>query len=195
MRKTAFLLALTIASACGGSKEDPQSPQLMSRQPVSVRGWVEDVAGAKRAETIELELFRRQALFQQTSVWVEKTQFASGGVSENGAFLVLDVPPGTSTIGFSAPGAENAKIVLENIPGNADVMIPELLISNTSTTVRDPAKLRVRIPGKRPEPFTTTATATIAGHKVPIVEVPMAQLTDRRQYPQPPGFRPVATFK
>lgn len=195
MRKTAFLLAFAILSACGESKEDPQSPHLMSREPVSVRGWVEDVAGAKRAETIEMEISRRQGMFQQTSVWVEKTEFASGGVAENGAFLVLDVPPGTSTIGFNAPGADNAKLVLENIPGNADVLIPEIILSNAGTTVRDPGKLRVRIPGKRDEPFTTTAVATIAGHKVPIVEVPMSQLSDRRQYPQVPGFRPVATFK
>ena len=195
MRKTALLLAFAILSACGKSEVDPQSPHLMSRQPVSVRGWVEDVAGAKRGETIEMEIARRGEMFQQTSVWVEKTEFASGGVAENGSFIVLDVPPGSSTLGFSAPGAENAKLVLENIPGNADVLIPEIILSNGGATVRDPAKLRVRIPGERPEPFTTTATATIAGHKVPIVEVPMSELGNRREYPQPPGFRPVATFK
>lgn len=193
MRKIAVLLAAALAFGCGEESKD--SPHAMSREPVSVRGWIDDVAGSKHAESLDLEVARRQSMFQQTSVWVEKTQFASGGVSENGAFIVLDVPPGTSTIGFSAPGAENAKVVLENIPGNADVLIPAIVLRNGDAKVLDPSKIQVRIPGSDSTPHPTGAFSIIAGNKVPVIETPLAQLGNRREYPHPAGFRPVAVVK
>ena len=192
MRKTAVVVAIALAFGCSESKD---SPHAMSRQPVSVRGWVDDVAGAKRAETIEMELGRRQAMFQQTSVWVEKSQFASGGVAENGSFIVLDVPPGTSTIGFSAPGAENAKVVLENVPGNADILIPQIVLENGGAKVLDPSQIKVRIPGRVTQERRTGQSAIVAGNTVPIIETPLSALADRREYPNPPGFRPVAIVK
>ncbi len=167
----------------------------MRSEPVSVRGWILDVKGAKRAETMEMEIARRSQLFLSSSVWVEKVDYASGGIAENGAFVVLDVPPQSSTIGFNAPGAETAKVVLQNIPGNADVYIPDLVLQEGGATVLDPKKIVVRITGDVSKPTRTGKTAMVAGYTVPVVEVPITQMYDRRDYPQVPGFRPVATVK
>ena len=167
----------------------------MSRSPVSVRGWITDVAGAKMAETAEMEIARRTELFQSTSVWVEKSEYASGGIAENGAFIVLDVPPNSAILGFNAPGAEAAQIRLEGVPGSADVFIPNVILENGGAKVLDPKAIIVRIPGDVSEPRPTGKTAKVAGYDVPIVEMPLQLLADRREYPDPGGFRPVATVK
>ena len=187
-------LILVLLAACGGG-EKSSSVYELSRDPVSVRGWITDVKGAKMAETIEMEIVRRTQLFQSSSVWVENSQYASGGIAENGAFIVLDVPPQNATLGFNAPGAENAQIVLQNVPGSADVFIPNLVLEPGGAKVLDPAQIRVRVPGSVSQPRATGKTATIAGYSVPIIETPLGQLTDRRDYPNPPGFRPVATVR
>lgn len=193
---TRRILALTIVllTACGGG-EKGESVYTMSRNPVSVRGWITDVAGAQKAETVEMEIARRTQLFQSSSVWVEKSEFASGGIAENGAFIVLDVPPMNATLGFNAPGAENAKIVLQNVPGSADVFIPDVILENGGAKVLDPKAILVRVAGDVDKPRSTGKTAIVAGHVVPIIETPLQQLADRREYPNPGGFRPVATFK
>lgn len=192
MRRVLFALALLIlTAACGGEKKGVA----ISRKPVSVRGWVLDVKGARRAETIETEIARRQQLFQATSLWVENNQYATGGIAENGAFLVLDVPPGESVIGFNAPGAQTAKLVLKNVPGTADVFVPDLILENGGATVLDPKKILVRIAARVSNHTPTGETAIVAGHPVPVVQVPLAELTDRRDYPKPPGYLPLATVK
>ena len=191
MRSRSLLLILLLA-ACAGDKE---SVYTISRHPVSVRGWITDVAGARRAETMEMEVARRTELFKSSSVWVEKSDFASGGIAENGAFIVLDVPPMNAILGFNAPGAETARIVLQNVPGTADVFIPNVVLENGGAKVLDPKAIQVRVPGDVASPRPTGKTATVAGHVVPIVEAPLAQFADRREYPNPGGFRPVATFK
>lgn len=184
--------ALALVFGCSKSKDSAES---IASQPVSVRGWVHDVAGAKTETNLDMEIARRQSMFVQTSLWVEKSQFASGGIAQNGAFIVLDVPPGTSTIGFSAPGAENARLVLENVPGNADVLIPQIVLENGGAKVLDPNLIKVRVPGSGSQPRDTGKLAKVAGHSVRVIETPLVQLTDRRDYPQPGGFRPVAVVK
>ena len=192
MIRRLFAASLVLLAACGQGEKN--SPMNIS-DPVSVRGWITDVKGAKRGETIEMEIARRTELFSSSSVWIENVQYASGGIAENGSFVILDVPPNTSTIGFNAPGAESAKIVMQNIPGNADVFLPNVVLENGGATVLDPKDLVVRIPGDVDKVRPTGKTATIAGYQVPIVETPLRELENRRDYPQPPGFRPVATVK
>ena len=142
-----------------------------------------------------MEIARRTQLFQSSSVWVENTEFASGGIAENGAFIILDVPPMNATIGFNAPGAETAKIVLKDVPGTADVFIPDLILEPSGATVLDPKKILVRLPAKVDKPTPTGKTAKVGGYTVPIIETPLGQMIDRREYPNPGGFRPVATVK
>ena len=167
----------------------------VANDPTSVRGWILDVKGAKRGETIEMELGRRAELFVSTSVWVEKVEYASGGIAENGAFVVLDVPPQSAVLGFNAPGAETARVELQGVPANADVLIPNLILQPGGATVLDPSKIVVRIPANVGKVTPTGKTAKVAGYDVPIVEAPLSQLMDRRDYPVVPGVRPVATVR
>lgn len=181
--------ALFLLTACG------EEGVKVARDPTSVRGWVLDVKGAQRGETIEMELARRAELFASTSVWVENIDYASGGIAENGAFVVLDVPPESATLGFNAPGAETARVELRGVPSHADVLIPNLILQPGGATVLDPSKMVVRVPGSVSKPTRTGRTANVAGYDVPVVEVPLSQLKDRRDFPQVPGVRPVATVR
>jgi hypothetical protein len=194
MMRRLLAIAVLFLAACKGD-ESGSSPFKMSRDPVSVRGWIYDVKGAKTEQHPDMEIARRGQLFTSTSVWVEGTEFASGGIAENGAFVVLDVPPNNATLGFNAPGAESAKVVLENIPGSADVLIPDVILENGGATVRDPSKIVVRVVGDGAKPTRTNRTAKVAGHTVNVIEVPITAMNDRRDYPDPGGFRPVATVR
>jgi hypothetical protein len=192
--KRTLALAFLLLAACGG-KKDPSVFELTD-DPVSVRGWILDVKGAQRGETMEMEVARRAQLFASASMWVEKSQYASGGIAENGAFIILDVPAKIATIGFNAPGAETAQIVMKDIPGNADVFLPDVILQNGGATFLDPSKLVIRMATNDVEkPTPTGKFATINGVKVPIVNTPYSQMMDRREYPNPPGYRPVATVK
>ena len=194
-RRVFAIVAVVFLAACGGeSKQD--SIYRLSRDPISVRGWILDVKGAKHESVPDIEIARRTQLFQSTSLWVESSQYASGGIAENGAFIVLDVPPLKSTIGFNAPGAQTAKVELKDVPGSADVFIPDLILENGGAKVLDPSKILIRVPnGDLTKPRRTGKNAMVAGYSVPIIETPLAQLADRRDYPNPGGFRPVATVK
>ena len=194
MTRRLLLLALFLIVACG--EGDPNAPSAMPRNPCSVRGWVLDVKGAKHADNADMEIARRSELFGGASVWVEDTQYASGGIAENGAFVILDVPPQKAIIGFQMTGADQAKVVLENIPPNADVFIPDIIVEPGGATVLDPKAILVRIPDNSVSKATPSGqTAKVAGYTVPVLKAPYSAFTERRDYPNPGGFRPVATFK
>lgn len=194
MTRQWIAIALLLLAACGGETSD-NSVYSLSRNPISVRGWILDVKGAQREQVPDVEIARRTQLFVSTSVWVENTEYASGGVAENGSFIVLDVPPNNSTLGFNAPGAETAKIIIEGVPGTADVLIPDVILEPNGATVLDPKKILVRLPAEVDKATPSGKTAKVAGYTVPIINTPLAQMIDRREYPNPGGFRPVAIVK
>jgi hypothetical protein len=196
MKRITLLFALA-AIACGPSHG---GGPVVSRQPISVRGWITDVEGGSSStfKTVETEAARKYQLFQATNVWVDNAPYVSGGVQENGSLLLLDVPPGNVTINFAAPGAPDAKLVLQNIPGNADVYIPGLILKKNGVDFSDPAAVQVRIAAKIDKPRPTAQKAIVAGRRIPIVLAPLAQLSDRHDFPTPPGGgagRPLATVK
>jgi hypothetical protein len=179
------VLALLLAAiACDRSPAGPR----VSKEPLSVRGWILDVEGGPSApfRTVETEAARKAHLFQITYVEVANAPYVSGGVAENGSLLLLDVPPGKVTIVFSAPGAPAAKLEMENVPGNADIFLPGLLLKPSSVAITDPADVKVRVAGRVDKPRPTGLMATIAGLRVPVMETPIAQMADRHDYPIPP---------
>lgn len=195
MAKLAHLLPIMLVIACGAP--NPNAPRV-SKEPVSVRGWIVDVAGAPHApfKTPEIDAVRKLQLFQSTSVWVDNAPYVSGGVAENGSFILLDVPPGTITITFSATGAPAAKLVLQNIPGNADVFLPGMLLKADSVAFLDPKKIKVRLAERVTRPVPAGITARIEGIDVPVMNTPIASMSDRHDYPTPPGGPiPLATVK
>jgi hypothetical protein len=192
MRPVALALSLVVLmTSCGGDSK------AVARTPASVRGWVEDVegSGAGQLKTMETEIARRTSLFSSTRIWVENAPYVSGGIAQNGAFILLDVPPGAASIGFNAPGAESTHLTLQNIPGNADVMIPRILLRKGGATVLDPKQILVRVPGSGTTRKPTGQTAIVGGFTVPVIQVPLSELVDRRDYPNPPGVTPLATVK
>ena len=193
------VFALFLLVACDEKPADPNRLQL-SKQPISVRGWITDVGDAPAGDTfrtVETEAARRIGLFQQTNVWVENAPYVSGGVAETGAYILLDVPPGDVTVSFTAPGAENAQLKMSGIPGSADVLIPEMLLKPGTAELLRPDLVRVRIAARIDKPRPTGRNATIAGRAIPIIEVPLKEMMDRRDWPTPPGMgqAPVATVK
>jgi len=144
----------------------------------------------------ETEIARKMQLFQATNVWIENAPYVSGGVAENGSFLLLDVPPGNLTITFSAPGAPAARLVLQNVPGNADVFIPGLILRRDSVGLLDPKAVQVRMAASVPKPVPTSARALIAGVPIAVTNTPFAAMNDRHDYPNPPGdMAPLATVR
>ena len=197
MNAKRFILILALlAAACGGGKE-PAGPHV-ARDPISVRGWIVDVdTGPNNAyHTIETEAARKQNLFRGTNVWIENAPYVSGGVAETGAFLLLDVPPGNVTITFSAPGAPAARLVLGNIPGNADVFVPAMMLKRDGVALLDPASVKVRLADNVVKATPTGAFATVAGQRIPVMRTPINQMIDRLDYPNPPATQaPLAVVK
>ncbi len=195
MTRQLIAIATLVLAGCGGSEKSETSVYALARNPISVRGWILDVKGSQHEQIADMEIARRTQLFQSTTVWVENVEFASGGVAENGSFIVLDVPPNKAIIGFNAPGAETARIVLEGVPGTADVFIPDVILEANGATVLDPKKIVIRLPADVDKPTPSGKTAKVGGYTVPIINTPLREMIDRREYPDPGGFRPVATVK
>ena len=186
------VLALA-AAACSNEAKGPQ----VSKEPVSVRGWLLDVEGSSSPiRTAETEAARKTHLFQATYVEVVNAPYVSGGIAENGSFLLLDVPPGKVTIIFSAPGAQSAKLEMDNVPGNADIFLPALLLENNGVTLAEPAAVKVRMAARIATVKPSGQFVTVAGARLPVLETPLAQMADRHDYPTPPTtLVPIAKVK
>jgi hypothetical protein len=189
------LLFVLLVAACGG--QEPSGPRV-SREPISVRGWIVDVetGPVTTYHTIETEEARKRDLFRGTNVWIENAPYVSGGVAETGAFLLLDVPPGNVTLTFSAPGVPASRLVLGSIPGNADVFIPAMLLKRDGVALLDPASVKVRLAAQIEKPEPAGTFATVAGARVPVVRTPINLMIDRLDYPNPPAKQtPLATVR
>lgn len=170
----------------------------MAKDPISVRGWIVDVESGPNMtyHTVETEAARKRSLFAGTNVWVENAPYVSGGVAETGSFLLLDVPPGNLTITFSAPGAPAARLVLGQIPGNADVFVPAMMLKRDTVTLLDPTSVKVRLAANIDKAIPSGAFATIAGVRVPVMRTPIKEMIDRLDYPNPPATQaPLAIVK
>jgi hypothetical protein len=196
MRHLAPLALLILAAACGGP--EPGTP-VVSKDPISVRGWILDVDQGESStyKTVETEAARKAALYQSTNIWVDNAPYVSGGVAPTGSFLLLDVPPGTAVIELTPPDSPTARLRMENIPGNADVFLPALIIRKDQVVLADPKAVKVRVAVRVDKAAPSGAFATIGGQRIPIINTPIAEMTDRHDYPTPPngGTAPLATVK
>jgi hypothetical protein len=195
MRSAAVTVLCALLLSCGGGRK---TATIVSKDPVSVRGWIADVdtgAPSDRFRTVETESARRTAAFQAMNVWVEGAPYASGGVAENGSFIFLDVPPGKSAIGFATTGVPQALLTLENVPPNADVFAPGLVLTAKGVEAGDPKAIRVRLAAHIAKPAPAGLTARIAGVDVPVMNVPINSMVDRHDYPIPPSSTPIPIAK
>jgi|GEM_PF-468810 len=196
--KLLLVTAVLVMAACGGEKRD--AAPTPNREPISVRGWIAEVEQPESDvyRTVETESARRRATFQGTTLWIEKVDYVSGGIAETGSFILLDVPPGNVAITFSSPpSVPQAKLTLENVPGNADVFVPGLILKKDGTAaVADPKAIRVRLAARIDKPRPTRLVAKVAGNPVTVMEVPINAMVDRRDYPAAPSSgAPLATVK
>jgi hypothetical protein len=136
-------------------------------------------------------------MFQAMDIWIDNAPYVSGGVAPTGAFLLLDVPPGTPIIELTPPGGATARLRMEGIPGNADVFLPALILRKDAIVLADPKAVKVRLAARVPKETPSGAFATIGGQRVAILNTPIAEMTDRHDYPNPPsnGPAPLATVR
>jgi hypothetical protein len=100
------------------------------------------------------------------------------------------------TITFSAPGAPAARLVLGQIPGNADVFVPAIMLKRDTVALLDPASVKVRLAANIDKATPSGAFATVAGVRVPVMRTPIKEMIDRLDYPNPPATQaPLAVVK
>lgn len=179
----ALVLLSSLIAACspGGGGASARN------QPVSVRGWIADVelppSDMMMVTDPYLQIQRKYAMFRETAIWVEGVDYVSGGVGETGAFIMLDVPPGDSTVTFQPPGMQPAQLKLRQIPPSGDVILPGLLIKGTEIVLFKPEDAMVRLPGSGSERRKLDIPAYVGEQRIAVWEVPVAEMVDRREYP------------
>lgn len=184
-----LLLPILIVAALVGCKAEPKGA-VLSRTPVSVRGWLVGIPTAgpqilHLTDTASGDTARRGRLFEQTYLSVEGAPFVSGGIAANGSFIILDVPPGDAVINFQPPEGDTARLVMMGMPPNADILLPGLEIRRAEVVPVEPSKVVVRIPGAVENRRPIDAKVTVAGHPVAVFEVPLSEMIDRREFPDP----------
>jgi hypothetical protein len=179
------VLALLGAIGCATEEAGPE----VSRSPASIRGWVGDIELPPNEtyrlmeQTTGINALKLQIL-QDTTLSVAGTQVASGGMAENGSFIILDVAPGTVTIIFSAPGLPENMLKIDGVPGNADILLPAVELTMSGAKV-DPKKVVARIPEERGTTTPVPPPISVMGVQVPVQVVSLNALVDRRDYPEP----------
>lgn len=182
----AVLPWLLIGVACRSESKGPPIP----KNPASIRGWLVDPAAESQpllhlTDTASGEAAHRARVFEQTHISIEGFPYASGGIGGNGSFVILDVPPGQVIINFQPPEGPDAQLLLKDVPPNADILLPRLRIQATEVVPSDPKDIVVRVPARVTARRPTGSQMTVAGQPVPVFEVPLSEMLDRRDYPQP----------
>lgn len=200
MKKTAtFLILILTTIACS----EPSTPRRRpAKNPISVRGFFVAVDMPNSGDTVavtspEIEQARLEQIFYEANLTVDDVPYASGGIQTNGSFIALDVPPGDSDIAMQFPGIETPlKLSLRGIPPSADVFIPSLAASPEGIRLLEPEKIRIRVPSNA-QTGVVPAEATVMGTKVEVRYAKVSEMSDRRDFPTPPGagMNPVATVK
>jgi len=187
IRFITILLLASLLEGCGGS-ESPQGPRL-SREPVSIRGWIREVTTAPQGnfKLLTGERERQAQIFRESYVSIENAPYASGGVAENGSFIILDVPPGDVTLTFQAPGIPNSQLQLKGLPPNGDVFLHAISLTPSAVQLLSPEKILVRIPGdKAVTKRAPHASETFVGiSRARVIVAPLSEMSDRRDYPDP----------
>lgn len=148
----------------------------LPKGPVSVRGWVARVDGVPN--------YGKNGYLYDLNAYVDGIERVSGGVQDDGAFIILGVPPGESTVVFQAPGVEGAAIHFEGLPPKADILLPGIVISPEGVTIPHPELAKVRIAnGRGTEIEQVESTTTANGVALPTFRVPIRELGDRLNYP------------
>lgn len=186
-RRFLLLLPLILTFAAAGCSAPKSGGATSHGSPVSVRGWIADVemppSDLMKVTDPYLQIQRKYAMFRDTAISVEGVNYVSGGVAETGAFIMLDVPPGDSIINFQPPGLPDAQLKLRQIPGNGDVLLPGLIIKGTKVELFKPEAAMVRLPGSGTERKKLDIPAYVGDVRIDVWEVPLSEMTDRREYP------------
>ena len=184
--------ASALLVTCGEPREARPGP---AKFPVSIRGWVSDIdlPPQETMQVIDPAVgdMRKWAVIGRINLYVEAADYVSGGIANDGSFIMLDVPPGEVNLIFQPPGLPDGRLHLENVPPNADILLPDLAIKGGSVLLNEPELAMVRIPAKVSERRKLESTVRIAGHEIPAWEVPLQEMIDRREYPernQSPGI-------
>lgn len=178
------LSGLLLVLGCIAPEEAGQGP---GKTPISVRGWIADIQlPPQEIMKVSDPAKERQRMYQflrDTNVYVVDMPFVSGAIAETGAFILLDVPPGDVTVRFQPPGLPEAELVLTNLPGNADVLIPALRIDGEKVSLQDPSLAVARIPIDEERRTQLDRVVTVGGDPIEVWEVPFSDLVDRREFP------------
>jgi hypothetical protein len=194
MKRILPLLVALLPIACGdGRSLEAEGRGSFKKGPVSIRGWFAEIElGVKPPENVFSVTHPggrvshyQMSLFKETNLSLRDVPYASGGVADDGSFIILDAPPGRVVIDMQAPGVPLLPFVLENIPPNADVLIPSIRLYPDRYELLQPDRILVRVPTRGKERKKAAQQAIVGGLAVDVWEVPLREMADRRDWPAP----------
>lgn len=184
----AFRYALLLLAPALLFCSEPTPRKGLPEGPVSIRGWVSRVDGVPN--------YGHDGNLYDLNAYVDGIERVSGGVQDDGSFVILGVPPGSSTIVFQAPGIDDAAIHFEGLPPKADVLLPGIVLTPDGASIEHPEAAKVRIPhGSDGEVEQIESSTTANGVTLPTYHAPIRTLGDRLNYPKPPARGNVITVQ
>ncbi|HUP66240.1 MAG TPA: hypothetical protein VM557_13265 [Thermoanaerobaculia bacterium] len=194
MKRTIPFLLLILLPGCEGSTLERSDRGSMKKNPISIRGWIAGIdtgapppgdVFAVTSTDLKISPYQSQ-LFQETNLSIEGVVYASGGVSDNGSFVVLDSPPGDVVLNFQAPGISLVQLRMSGIPPSADVLIPAIQVHPDRIEILDPKSIAIRVPAPAGgERKRLDEKAIVGEHQVEVWQVPLRDMMDRRDWPVP----------